>query len=115
VDTEDKAESRTKAKDPKKAKDPISEETREKAKDATATRRSADAERRRPARAQAPANAPSPAWLAPTAVVLLIVGLLYLVVYYLSQGLLPLPVDRWNLLIGFGIMGIGGISLMFWK
>jgi predicted RND superfamily exporter protein len=48
-------------------------------------------------------------------VVLLIVGLLYLVVYYLSQGLLPLPVDRWNLLIGFGIMGIGGISLMFWK
>jgi cobalamin biosynthesis Mg chelatase CobN len=90
--------------------------TRERAKDASdPVRRSASEETARSGRAHAPAERPSPAWLAPTAVVLLVVGLVYLVVYYLSQGLLPLPIDQWNLLVGFGIMGVGGLSLMFWK
>jgi hypothetical protein len=89
---------------------------RERAKDAEApVRRSAAEETGRSGRAHAPAERPSPAWLAPTAVVLLVLGLVYLVVYYLSQGLLPLPIDQWNLLVGFGVMGIGGLSLMFWK
>ena len=57
----------------------------------------------------------NPAWLAPTAVVLLVLGLLYLVTYYISQGQLPLPIGDWNLAVGFGVLMVGGGMLMFWK
>jgi hypothetical protein len=90
------------------------DETHERAKDAIA-------ERRRPAaegtghgrRVAAPAATPS--WIAPLAVVLLIVGLLYLVTYYLSSATMPLPIGDWNLLVGFGVLALGGVTLMFWK
>ena len=42
-------------------------------------------------------------------------GLAYLVTYYLSAGTLPLPIDDWNLAVGFGTMLVGGGMLMFWK
>ena len=92
----------------------------EKAKDSSATetaraRRAAEAERTRAGRRRAPAATVNPAWLAPTAVALLILGLVYLVVYYLSAGQLPLPIGNWNLAAGFGIMMAGGAMLMFWK
>lgn len=92
----------------------------EKAKDSSATetaraRRAAEAERTRAGRRRAPAATVNPAWLAPTAVALLILGLVYLVVYYLSSGQLPLPIGNWNLAAGFGIMMAGGAMLMFWK
>ncbi|SLM94805.1 cell division protein CrgA [Brachybacterium nesterenkovii] len=92
----------------------------EKAKDSSATetaraRRAAEAERTRAGRRRAPAATVNPAWLAPTAVALLILGLVYLVVYYLSTGQLPLPIGNWNLAAGFGIMMAGGAMLMFWK
>ena len=56
---------------------------------------------------------PPPGW--PTAVVLLILGLLYLVTYYISAGQLPLPIGDWNLAVGFGVLMVGGGMLMFWK
>lgn len=92
----------------------------EAAKDSAATetaraRRSAEAERTRTTRRRVAAAAPNPAWLAPTAVVLLILGLLYLVVYYLTAGQLPFPIGDLNLLVGFGIMIVGGALLMRWK
>lgn len=90
------------------------------AKDSTATskaraRSSAEAERARNPRRRVAAQAPNPEWLAPTAVTLLIVGLVYLVTFYLSSGQLPLPIQNWNLLVGFGIMIAGGGLLMRWK
>ncbi|MCL6422489.1 cell division protein CrgA [Brachybacterium sp. JHP9] len=91
---------------------------REKAKDADVARRAAEAEResaRTPGRRRSAASTESPSWLAPLAVTLLIIGLIYLMVYYLSTGQLPVPIGNWNLLVGFGIMAIGGITLMFWK
>lgn len=92
----------------------------EKAKDATSTetaraRRAAETERTRSTRRRQRAIAANPAWLAPTAVALLILGLVYLVVYYLSTGQLPLPIGNWNLAAGFGILMVGGGLLMFWK
>lgn len=90
------------------------------AKDSTAAstaraRSSAEAERARNPRRRVAAQAPNPEWLAPTAVTLLIVGLVYLVTFYLSSGQLPLPIQNWNLLVGFGIMIAGGGLLMRWK
>ena len=89
----------------------------EKAKDASSSssKKAAAAEAARAPRRRVAADAPNPAWLAPTAVVLLLVGLAYLVTYYLSSGTLPLPIGDWNLAAGFGVMLVGGGLLMFWK
>lgn len=101
----------------RRAPDGPSEEVLERAKDPVASRRSAgaEAERTRSGRRRVAAPAQSPRWLVPFALTLLIIGLLYLIVYYLSVGTLPLPIGDWNLLVGFGLMGIGAIALMFWK
>lgn len=90
------------------------DETHEKAKDAISERRRPAAESTgRGRRVAAPAVTPN--WIAPVAVVLLIVGLVYLVTYYLSSATLPLPIGDWNLLVGFGVLAMGGVTLMFWK
>lgn len=90
------------------------------AKDSTATatareRKAAEAEQARSGRRRVRAAAPNPAWLAPTAVTLLILGLVYLVIYYITAGQLPLPIDDWNLAVGFGLLVVGGGLLMRWK
>lgn len=94
--------------------------TPEGAKDSAASstaraRKSAEAERSRSTRRRVASVAPNPEWLAPTAVTLLLLGLVYLVTFYLSSGQLPLPIENWNLLVGFAIMIAGGGLLMRWK
>lgn len=93
-------------------------EVAEKAKDSTrrtSVRRAAQAESARTSGRRVAAAGQNPPWLAPTAVVLLILGLAYLVTYYISAGQLPLPIDDWNLAVGFGVLMVGGGMLMFWK
>jgi Cell division protein CrgA len=50
------------------------------------------------------AKKPSPVWLPATAVVLIVLGIAWLVVFYLSGGTLPTKLGYWNLAIGFGGM-----------
>jgi len=61
-----------------------------------------------PADVRPPTNrkrGPSPRWLPISAVVLLVVGVLWLVVYYLSQGVYPVKaINAWNLAVGFGLL-----------
>jgi uncharacterized membrane protein len=93
-------------------------EVAEKAKDSTrrtSVRRAAQAESARTTGRRVAAAGQNPQWLAPTAVVLLILGLAYLVTYYISAGQLPLPISDWNLAVGFGVLMVGGGMLMFWK
>ena len=59
----------------------------------------------------AAAKRPSPIWLPITAVALIILGIAWLVVYYLTNGFLDVDalsalqkVGYWNLAIGFGCM-----------
>lgn len=70
-----------------------------------------------PPRAAQKLDLPNPRWYAPLAVALLLIGLTWVVVYYLS-GVHQYPwpaLDRWNLLIGFGL-GLGGfIMLTRWR
>ena len=92
----------------------------EKAKDASRSKspkKSAAAEGARSGRGRrvAATSQMNPQWLVPTAVTLLIVGLVYLVTYYLSAGTLPLPIGDWNLAAGFGLIMLGGGMFMFWK
>ena len=52
--------------------------------------------------------AESPKWLAPTMVAGFIIGLLWIVVFYVTQTAYPIQnIGSWNMLIGFGFIGIG--------
>jgi hypothetical protein len=52
----------------------------------------------------------------PTMLTLLVSGLIYIVVYYLSQTEYPIPgIGAWNLAIGFGIMLSGFAMTTRWR
>ncbi|UBH24960.1 cell division protein CrgA [Micrococcus porci] len=60
--------------------------------------------------------APLPRWYKAVMFGLLILGLLWIVVYYLSQGLFPIPdAGGWNILIGFGIALVGFLMMSRWS
>lgn len=65
--------------------------------------------------------APSPAWYPVVMAVVLVIGLAYLVTYYLtSSGTDPhIPVmaslNAWNFAVGFGIMLLGLIMAVRWR
>lgn len=69
-----------------------------------------------PPRRAADADKTSPSWYAPLFVVLLVVGLLWIVVYYVSSGALPIgALGAWNLAVGFAVMMIGFMMTMNWR
>jgi len=58
----------------------------------------------------------SPVWWAPTFVALMIVGLLWVVVYYISQGTYPIPkLGAWNIAVGLGTMMVGFLMTLRWR
>ncbi|MGC9666930.1 cell division protein CrgA [Planosporangium sp. 12N6] len=61
---------------------------------------------------------PSPVWVPATAVALLVLGIAWMVVFYLTQGFVDTPallflanIGYWNFAIGFGAM-IGALILL---
>lgn len=59
---------------------------------------------------------PNPAWFKPIMVGLMLLGLAWVLVYYLSSGQFPVPgLDTWNLVIGFGIAFIGFLMTTRWR
>ncbi|WP_027342802.1 cell division protein CrgA [Hamadaea tsunoensis] len=59
---------------------------------------------------------PSPVWLPVTAVVLIVLGIAWLVVYYLSQGEYPvMSWQYWNIAVGFGAMVVALGLLSKWR
>lgn len=63
--------------------------------------------------------APSPSWYPITMVVVLVLGLAYLVVYYLTNSGSGVPVMQdlgaWNFAVGFGVMMLGLIMAVRWR
>ncbi len=58
----------------------------------------------------------SPSWWAPVFVTLLILGLVWLVVYYFSGAQFPIPgISHWNLVIGIALMMAGFIMTLRWR
>jgi hypothetical protein len=50
----------------------------------------------------------SPSWLAPVMVANFILGLIWIVIFYISGTNYPIPgIGAWNMLVGFGFVGIG--------
>ena len=60
---------------------------------------------------------PSPRWYAPVMVGLMLLGLLWIVVYYVAGEHIPFMVSlqAWNFAIGFGAMVAGLIMSMRWR
>ena len=59
---------------------------------------------------------PSPRWYAPVMVGLMILGLLWIVTFYITQQAYPVPnIGYYNLLIGFGILLVGFAMTTRWR
>ena len=57
------------------------------------------------------AKMPSPVWIAPAMLTLFVVGILWLVVFYVTDGDYPISsLENWNLMVGFGFI-IAGFGL----
>ena len=53
-------------------------------------------------------QAPNAVWFKPVMFGFMLLGLIWIIVFYVSQNQLPIPsLGSWNILIGFGIMFIG--------
>ncbi|NEK84880.1 cell division protein CrgA [Blastococcus saxobsidens] len=67
--------------------------------------------------AQAKVLQPSPRWYVALMVGLMLVGLLWIVVYYVAGDRIPFMVSlsAWNFAIGFGAMVAGLIMSMRWR
>ena len=58
----------------------------------------------------------SPAWLAPLMVAAFIDGLIWIVIFYVSGTLYPVPhVGAWNMVIGFGFIAAGFTLATKWR
>lgn len=56
-------------------------------------------------------------WVVPTMCTLLLLGLAWIVVFYLSEGDLPgmRELGDWNLLVGMGMIMLGLLTAMKWE
>ena len=58
----------------------------------------------------------SPTWWAPVMVTFMIIGLIWIVVYYLSSAHYPIPgIGNWNLAIGLIIAMVGFLMTLRWR
>jgi hypothetical protein len=58
----------------------------------------------------------SPKWLAPTMVTAFLIGLFWIVVFYVTQTSYPVPnIGAWNMVIGFGFIGVGFSLATRWR
>jgi hypothetical protein len=62
------------------------------------------------------ANKQSASWYAPVMCALFVIGLAYIVVFYLTQGDWPIQaIGPWNVVIGFGIIMAGFVMATRWR
>ncbi len=62
------------------------------------------------------ADAPNPVWFKPVMFGFMLVGLVWILVYYVSQSSWPIPsIGPWNIMVGFGIMFIGFLMTTRWR
>jgi hypothetical protein len=61
-------------------------------------------------------DSPNPVWFKPLMFGFMLLGLLWIIVFYISQASLPVPaLGQWNILVGFGIAFIGFLMTTRWR
>lgn len=70
-----------------------------------------------PPQTRSPAKMRSRAWVAPAMVTLFLIGLIWIVVFYLAGSDVPgmSALGNWNLLVGFSFIGAGFILSTQWR
>ena len=64
----------------------------------------------------APVPNESPRWLAPLMVGAFLAGLVWIVIFYVSGTLYPVPhIGAWNMVIGFGFIAAGFTLATKWR
>lgn len=60
--------------------------------------------------------APNAVWFKPVMFGFMLLGLIWIIVFYISQNTLPIrELGPWNILVGFGIMFIGFLMTTRWR
>lgn len=55
-------------------------------------------------------------WVAPLMLTLFVLGLVWIVVFYVTQGRLPVDsLGNWNIVVGFGFIAAGFVVSTQWK
>jgi hypothetical protein len=63
-----------------------------------------------------PVELESPRWLAPTMVGVFLIGLFWIVIFYVSQTRYPIPnIGAWNMVVGFAFIGVGFSLATRWR
>ena len=61
-------------------------------------------------------QAPNAVWFKPVMFGFMLVGLIWIIVFYVSRGSLPVAaLGTWNILVGFGIMFVGFLMTTRWR
>jgi hypothetical protein len=59
---------------------------------------------------------PNPVWFKPLMFGFMLLGLVWIIVFYVSSSLYPIPgLGSWNILIGFGIAFVGFLMTTRWR
>ena len=63
-----------------------------------------------------PVEMESPSWLAPTMIGAFLIGLFWIVIFYVSQTQYPIPnIGAWNMVVGFAFIGVGFSLATRWR
>ncbi|NBQ60603.1 MAG: cell division protein CrgA [Actinobacteria bacterium] len=63
-----------------------------------------------------PSQVESPKWLAPVMLANFLIGLLWIVIFYISSTAYPIPgIGAWNMVVGFGFVGVGFSLATRWR
>ena len=62
------------------------------------------------------AKVESPKWLVPVMLANFLIGLIWIVIFYISSTSYPIPgIGAWNMLVGFGFVGVGFSLATRWR
>ncbi len=66
--------------------------------------------------AQSSEDTPNPVWFKPVMFGFMLLGLIWIIVFYVSQSMYPIPaLGAWNILVGFGIAFVGFLMTTRWR
>jgi hypothetical protein len=61
-------------------------------------------------------QAPNPVWFKPVMFGFMLLGLVWIIVFYVSNQQLPVEsLGSWNILVGFGILFVGFLMTTRWR